>query len=185
MSVATRPTLDELQQAYAEYRRTPKFRAKVRRSFFMWRSLGWLGAGGPLVLHAAGWASWIPLALRAVCLVAIAYISAMKAAGALCRAAGSRKATKREPQHLFGYGSLGHERWYNLIPVSPGVNWMENALLFGGHRSKRHPWKTFWRTVIAALLVRGWWVAGALATAVWYWSPTAVITWIERVASGL
>jgi hypothetical protein len=69
--------------------------------------------------------------------------------------------------------------------VSPGTNWMENALLFGGHRSKRHPWRTFWRTVVAALIVRGWWVAGAFALAMWHWSPALVLGWIERVAGRL
>lgn len=184
MSVAERPTLADLQLEYAVYRRSPKFRAKVKRSYFVWRSLGWISMGGPLVLHAAGWGTW-PTAVLVVCSLAIAYTFTMKAVGALFRTAGSRKATKREAQHLFGYGALGHEHWWNLIPVSPGTNWMENALLFGGHRSKRHPWRTFWRTVIAALIVRGWWVAGAFGLAMWHWSPALVLGWIERVAGRL
>jgi hypothetical protein len=180
-AVDDRPTLADLQLEYAMYRRSPKFRAKVRRANLIWRSLGWTATAGPLIAHALHYGIW-PTPVLTACLLGVAYTLIVKAAGYLAKGAGSRKAGKREPQHLFGYGKLGHEHWWNLIPVSPGVNWMENALLFGGHRSKRHKWRTFWRTIIAALLVRSWWVLGASAAAMWYWSPLAVGTWLERLA---
>lgn len=219
MNTATspRPTLADLRQAYAAYRQTAEWKARVRRSFIVWRSLGWIAIIGPLVINALSAWTWMSLVLSSMllglryttgwplplnrptvstpwhlsplilslCLLALVYTLIIKTLGTLAKAAGSRKATKREPQHLFGYGALYHEHWWNLIPVSPGVNWMENALLFGGHRSKKHPWKTFWRTVIAALIVRGWWVVGLFGYAAYRWSPVMVFGWVEHVASKL
>lgn len=164
---------------YGAYLSSPEWRAKRDRAFIIWRGLGWFLTAGPLVLRL-----WFPVALTGAATLLLAWPAQVLAAFGLAYAATIRgtalaqnRRLRREGNHLFGYGSLNHERWWDIIPGTRGVNWGEHFLrrFLPGPKAHRY----FLRTVIAALVMRFWWVAVALGAAVYLWGWHATYAWLQ------
>jgi hypothetical protein len=153
------------RQAMSDYLHSPEWYDKRDRAFFIWRSLGWLAAAGPLVarlwfaadLH--GLATLLLVApLQMVCAVGFAYAAAVRG---LAIAAG--RPLKRVGHHL-GYTHVDThrriytERWYEIVPVTEAVNKMEHTL----RRGKPSPGfrRYLTRTLIAIAILRFWWLWG-------------------------
>ena len=151
------------------------------RAILIWRGIGWTLTAGPVAAH-----QWFAPDLHGLATLlltpTVQILAAFGLAYALTirlTALASHHRLHREGGHLWGYGRIYREHWWDITPQSRGVNWGEKFLRRFLPGPKAHRYLT--RTLIAVALCRFWWVGVAFGLSWWHWGLANTLAWLGMV----